>query len=70
MFDEEVTETFSAAMRKLNKDEPKKVQEFMKALKEALDEALEEGVDDHQNIALLQAKKSVASKKNNGFLKV
>jgi len=67
---EETTETFSAAMRKLNKKEPEKVLEFMKAFKEAFDEALEEGVDDHQSVALLQAQKTVASKSENGFLKL
>jgi len=68
MFEE--TETFSAVMRKLNKDEPEKVQEFMKAFKKAFDDAIEDKLDDHQNIALLQAKKSIASKNNDRFLKM
>lgn len=66
----EVTDTFSAAMRKLNKDEPEKILEFMKAFKEAFDEAMEEGLDDHQNVALLQAREKVASKKEDKIIKM
>ena len=68
--EKETTNTFSAAMRKLNKKEPEKVTEFLRAFKEAFDDAMEEGVDDHQNVALLQAKKSIASTKEDRFLKL
>ncbi len=70
MSNKETTETFSAAMRKLNKKEPKKVVEFLRAFKDAFDEAMDEGIDDHQNVALLQAKKSIASTNEDRFLKM
>lgn len=65
----ETTDTFSATMRKLHKEDPKKMVEFAKSFKEAFDDAMEEGIDDHQTVALLQAKKSVASIQEDRFLK-
>ena len=65
----ETTDTFSAIMRKLHKEDPEKMIEFAKAFKEAFDDAMEEGIADHQTVALLQAKKSTASIQEDRFLK-
>lgn len=66
----ETKETFSGAMRKLHKEDPDKVMEFAKAFKEAFDEAMEEGLEDHQSVALLQAKQSIASMREDRILKM
>jgi hypothetical protein len=55
----EDTSTFSATMRELNKNSPEKVKDFMKAFKEAFDEAMDQSLEDHQNVALLQAKQKI-----------
>ena len=43
-------------MRKLKKENPEGMEEFMRYYKEAFDAAMEEGLDNHQNVALLKAK--------------
>lgn len=58
--DKEDTSTYSAMMRQLNKENPDKRLEFMRKYKEAFDEALENNIPDHQMVALMQAKKSLA----------
>ena len=66
----ETTDTFSATMRKLHKEDPKKMMEFARAFKKAFDDAMESGVEDHQSVALLQAKQSVAFLDESRFLKL
>ncbi len=52
----EDTSTYSAYMRKLKKDNPESMEEFMRHYKEAFDAAMEEDLENHQNVALLKAK--------------
>ena len=70
MSDKEITETFSGVMRELNKEDKEKALTFLRGFKDAFDEAMEEGLEDHQNLALLQAKKCVASQKNDRLIKL
>lgn len=51
----EVTTTYSATMRRLRKDQPDKVLDFMKAFKKAFDQAIDEKLDDSESIALMEA---------------
>lgn len=55
----ESTDTFSAAMRSLHKKDPSQAKEFLKAFKEAFDEAMTQNLEDHQEVALLQAKQKI-----------
>ena len=58
----EVTSTYSSTMRDLNKENNiNKTIQFMKAFKEAFDNAMEEGDENHQEVALLEAKRKTAS---------
>lgn len=59
IMEKEETSTYSAFMRKLNKESPDKVKEFMKVYKDAFDEAMEEELENHQNVALLKAKQEI-----------
>lgn len=51
----EVTTTYSAMMRKLRKDQPGKVRDFMKAFKNAFDQATAQKLDDSESVALMEA---------------
>lgn len=51
----EVTTTYSAMMRKLRKEQPEKVLDFMKAFKKAFDQAVDEKLDDYESVALMEA---------------
>ena len=53
------SETYSACLREMNKENSKDRERFMKAFKEAFDDAMEEELEDHQNIALLKAKQEI-----------
>jgi hypothetical protein len=55
----EETETYSSVMRDLNKNDPEKIPEFMRKFKDAFDAALESDIDDHQTVALMEAKTSL-----------
>jgi len=59
--DEEATDTYSSAMRDINNNNPEKAEEFMRAFKDAFDNAIDEGVDDHREVALLEAKQAISS---------
>ena len=52
----EVTDTYSSTMRAINKDNPKKLQQFMKTFKDAFDSALNNDEEYHQDVALEEAK--------------
>lgn len=54
--------SYSATMRKIRKDHPDKVTEFMSSFKEAFDEAMEEGLDNVESVALMQAMKNIGLK--------
>lgn len=54
--------SYSASMRRLRKNDPENVYQFMKSFKEAFDRAIEEGLDDPENLALMEARKSIKSK--------
>ena len=54
--------SYSATMRKLRKDHPEKVVEFMTSFKEAFDTALEDKLEDIESVALMQAIKTVGLK--------
>lgn len=57
---EEDTSTYSSTMRDLNKKkEFDKRKIFMKAFKKAFDDAMNQSLDDHQMIALLEAKQEI-----------
>ena len=60
----ETKDTYSSVMRDLNKKDPAKAIEFAKAFKKAFDDALDAEIENHQNVALLQAKKTIASKED------
>lgn len=61
---EEETSTYSAMMREINKNRPEIREEFMRKFKDAFDRAMEENLEDHQTIALMEAKKSLGSNIN------
>lgn len=52
---EESVDTYSSALRRLNKKNSKNTIEFMKRFKDAFDDALEQDLEEHQNIALRKA---------------
>ena len=70
MHSSETVNTYSAEMRRLHKENPKKMMEFARAFKSAFDKAIINRVDDHQNIALLQAKHSIAHISTNTLVKL
>lgn len=51
--------SYSATMRTLRKKHPEDVQSFMKAFKTAFDAAVSDNLDNVEQIALMQAMKSV-----------
>ena len=51
----ETAATFSSTMRDLRKSNPKKVNQFLKAFKQAFDMACEQNLDDVEQLALLEA---------------
>jgi hypothetical protein len=53
--DETLTVTYSSLMRELRKSKPEKVREFMQVFKAAFDAAVEQGLDDLEQVALLEA---------------
>jgi hypothetical protein len=55
----EKEETYSSVMRDLNKNNPEKIPEFMRKFKDAFDAAIESDIDDHQTVALMEAKTSL-----------
>jgi len=58
----ELTDTYSSVLRDLNKNNDKeKIKPFMKKFKEAFDNAMDKDLEDHQDIALNEAKKVIAS---------
>jgi len=59
--DEGVNDTYSSVMRSINKHNPKDLKKFMKAFLRAFNKAVSEDVDDHRDVALLEAKQSVSS---------
>lgn len=59
---EESVETYSAALRELNKNDSKNTISFMKQFKDAFDDALEQGLEDHQDVALMKALASQESR--------
>ncbi|KKN74495.1 hypothetical protein LCGC14_0390120 [marine sediment metagenome] len=60
---EESVDTYSSTMRELNKNDPKKIQLFMKKFKDAFDNVLDQGLEDnHQDIALEEARASYHSR--------
>lgn len=61
---EEETSTYSAMMREINKNQPEIREEFMRKFKDAFDRAMEQNLEDHQTIALMEAKKSLGSNIN------
>ena len=66
----ESDDTYSSALRKLNKENPEKVKKFMKHFKDSFDQAMEEKINNPQNVALIQAKTSIASNKNERLVKL
>ena len=70
MSHKEITDTYSATMRRLNKEDPEKAKEFMIAFKEAFDDAMDQNIDDGQSVALLQAKEAIASDETNRIIKM
>jgi len=58
---EESADTYSSVLRELNKeDDTEKRKRFMKKFKDAFDKAIDKDPDNHQEIALVSAKKSIA----------
>ncbi len=51
--------SYSATMRKIRKEHPEKVVEFMDAFKRAFDEAQNDEIENIEQIALMQAVKSI-----------
>ncbi|HLG26272.1 MAG TPA: hypothetical protein VI423_00635 [Paenisporosarcina sp.] len=51
--------TYSATMRRLHKENPEKVMDFMKAFKQAFDDAVSNKIESVEQTALLQAIKSI-----------
>lgn len=57
---ETVPNTYSEQMRQLNKDgDYEKREKFMKCFKETFDRAMNDSLENHQEIALLSAKKEI-----------
>lgn len=51
--------SYSATMRKIRKEHPEKVTEFMNAFKRAFDEAQNDEIENIEQVALMQAIKSI-----------
>lgn len=51
--------SYSATMRKIRKEHPEKVVEFMNAFKRAFDEAQNDEIENIEQVALMQAIKSI-----------
>lgn len=58
---DECTSTYSAFMRKLNKENPNLMKDFMRSFKDAFDAAMNERLENHQGVALLKAKQEIAN---------
>ncbi len=67
---EESVDTYSSAMRELNKDDSEKIKLFMGKFKDVFDDALEQGLDNHQDEALVEAKKTLAQDSMSRFVKL
>ena len=50
---------YSTVMRKLRKEHPEKVTEFMKVFKNAFDEALMQDMDEAESLALMEALQAI-----------
>jgi flagellar biosynthesis/type III secretory pathway protein FliH len=67
---EESVDTYSGALRELNKQDSESTMLFMKEFKDAFDNALEQGAEDHQDVALQEANKVLAEESKPRIIKL